>query len=434
MQKICRPALGGELQGLGDCAHAHAVKGGLFAVHHIADLGLGGFDIPVEVHDALGAGEDSFNCCRERDALRFIRPVDFCHERLQHRRSGWYLGDHDDRAVFFCDWGNKRANTLGNGVALVGPLALADQVDLDVGDIGPASHEVVTHKTVKVKRCSGAGVDLEIPHFGFLADGRGHLGGDAGGLFQCGALRSIDDDLKLRLIVEGQHLDGHRTGQDETEGNEEQADDAGEENPPPAGAIEQGPHYAKVKTGEPVIGCVVMIDGLTGRRDTARRNPPPQHADRGPWRNGESDDQREQHRRGRADGNGPHVGPHQAADEGHGENRCDDGPGCEDGGIADFGDRIQCNLADGFLFRPGQADVPHDIFHHDNRIIHQDADGENQREERDAVERVTIEIDYEQGQGEGGGDREEDDQRFAPAEEKQDQQGDAEYRDAHVQE
>ena len=45
-----------------------------------------------------------------------------------------------------------------------------------------------------------------------------------------------------------------------------------------------------------------------------------------------------------------------------------------------------------------------------------------------------MEIKNEEGQREGRGDREHHDQRFAPAEEKQNQNRDAEDGDAHVQE
>ena len=35
--------------------------------------------------------------------------------------------------------------------------------------------------------------------------------------------------------------------------------------------------------------------------------------------------------------------------------------------------------------------MPHDVFHHHDRVIHQNADGEDQGEKRDAIEGVAVE-------------------------------------------
>jgi hypothetical protein len=80
-----------------------------------------------------------------------------------------------------------------------------------------------------------------------------------------------------------------------------------------------------------------------------------------------------------------------------------------------------------------QAHVADDVLHHDDRVVHQDADGEDQREERDAVERVAVEVEDQQREAERHGDGQQHDERLAPAEEEQDEQRDAEDREAHVQ-
>lgn len=46
------------------------------------------------------------------------------------------------------------------------------------------------------------------------------------------------------------------------------------------------------------------------------------------------------------------------------------------------------------------------VFDDDDGVVHEDADGEDQREERDAVERVTVEVKYEEREREGRGDGE----------------------------
>ena len=75
-----------------------------------------------------------------------------------------------------------------------------------------------------------------------------------------------------------------------------------------------------------------------------------------------------------------------------------------------------------------------DVFHHHNRVIDQNADREDQREERDPVQSVSVKVKHQQGHREGRRDRQQHDQRFAPAEEQQDQHGHPEHGDTHVQE
>jgi hypothetical protein len=64
------------------------------------------------------------------------------------------------------------------------------------------------------------------------------------------------------------------------------------------------------------------------------------NAERGPRRDGERDQQGEEHRRGGPDRDRPHVGPHQAADKRHGQDGGDDGPGGEDRRVADLADGL----------------------------------------------------------------------------------------------
>ena len=75
-----------------------------------------------------------------------------------------------------------------------------------------------------------------------------------------------------------------------------------------------------------------------------------------------------------------------------------------------------------------------DVLDDDDRVVHQDADREDEREERDPVEGVAVEVEDEQRERERRRDGEEHDRRLAPAEEQQDEQGHPEHGDAHVQE
>ena len=81
----------------------------------------------------------------------------------------------------------------------------------------------------------------------------------------------------------------------------------------------------------------------------------------------------------------------------------------------------------------GQAQVADNVFDHDNGVIHQDADGKDQGKQGDPVEGIAVEVEEQQGEGQGRGDGQHDNDRFPPAQEKEDQEGDAKDRDAHVQ-
>ena len=202
-----------------------------------------------------------------------------------------------------------------------------------------------------------------------------------------------------------------------------------------------------VETGEPVVGRVVVVGVFrqtrrAGRRVTGQRVTywvtlcpvAAEHADGGPRRDGEGDGQREKHRGGGADGDGPHVRAHEPADEGHGQNGGDHGPSGEDSGVADLDDGFEGDLVEGLGCASGQAQVADDVFNDDDGVVHEDADREDQGEERDAVERVSIKVEHEQGERERRGDGEEHDERFAPAEKQKDEDCHAEDGDAHVEE
>ncbi len=68
-----------------------------------------------------------------------------------------------------------------------------------------------------------------------------------------------------------------------------------------------------------------------------------------------------------------------------------------------------------------QMEVADDVLDHDNGVVHQDADGEDQGEERDAVERIAMEVEHQQRQGQRAGNGNADDDRLAPAQGQQDE-------------
>jgi hypothetical protein len=167
-------------------------------------------------------------------------------------------------------------------------------------------------------------------------------------LLEGAALGHVEDDLELRLVVEGQHLDLHRADADEAHrADGGSGDDDREENPAPGRPCRAAGHDALVEPGEGVLGDGVRRRIRFRRRAGHRRegrgtgggvrlSMAAQDADAAHGVTMNAIEQREEHRRARADRDRAHVGAHQAADEGHRQNGGDDGPGGEDGGVADL--------------------------------------------------------------------------------------------------
>ena len=144
-----------------------------------------------------------------------------------------------------------------------------------------------------------------------------------------------------------------------------------------------------------------------------------EQAQRKPRRDHESDCQRQQHADRGIDWNRPHVRTHQTGNEGHRQQRGNDGKRGEDGWPTDFTYRGRDDFAQA---RATEALVAVDIFDNDDRIVDKDADREDQRKQRNAVDREAHRPRGEQSQHQGDDHRRTDDDRFTPAEREQDQQ------------
>ncbi len=173
-------------------------------------------------------------------------------------------------------------------------------------------------------------------------------------------------------------------------------------------------HDSTIEPRRPAFGFVLVVGAVGVMAQQAQRRP---------RRNNERHNQRKQHCRRCAYGDRPHVRPHQAADKGHRQNRGDDGEGRQDGGIADFIDGFNRN---GARDRPPavrrHAEVPHDVFHHDNGVIHQNADGEDQGEQRYPVQGVAEEVEDEQRQRQRHRNCDQHHSRLAPPQRQRNQQ------------
>ncbi len=73
-----------------------------------------------------------------------------------------------------------------------------------------------------------------------------------------------------------------------------------------------------------------------------------------------------------------------------------------------------------------EAEVANDVFDNDNCVVDQNANAENEREERNPVERVAKQIEDAEGKRQGDGNREQNNARFSPTEKDCDQKRDGE--------
>ncbi len=101
-------------------------------------------------------------------------------------------------------------------------------------------------------------------------------------------------------------------------------------------------------------------------------------------------------------------------------------------GIADFVGGLDRDARQGPSPGRRQAQVPDDVLDDDDRVVHEDADREDEGEERDPVERVAEEHEDEEGQRERDRHGEQDHSRFPPAEGEGHQQRHRQRREGHV--
>ena len=66
--------------------------------------------------------------------------------------------------------------------------------------------------------------------------------------------------------------------------------------------------------------------------------------------------------------------------------------------------------------------MSHDVFDHDDRIVHQNADGKYQREQRHPIQRVAVGVEDEQSKCQGYGNGQQHHAGLAPAQRQTDQQ------------
>ncbi len=398
-------------QGLDDGFLRDAGLRGAFAVHGQHHPRCGGDAAVVDVHHAPGPLEHLTHGAGQRLPAGRIGAVDFRHDGCQDRRAGGHFDDLDFGAKPGGGGLQDGPDPHGDVVALRIAPGLVHQIDLDVAERRIAPQVVLTDQSVEVDGRGRAGIGLDVGDFGLGQKLVAQCLQHGVGPFQRRAGRHLHHDLEFGFVVEGQHFqldpaqDGHQhRAQDQRQDGQSQPD-----------AIARGARGRQERIHQ------ALEDALRTPRPCGRvRGGVTAHAHGEPWRQGQGDAQGDQHPHAGIDRDGAHVGAHQSRDEGHRQQRGDDGESGQDGGAAHFVDGHRNAARGGEI--GAQAGVPVDVFHDDDGVVHQDADGENEREQRDPVQGESPGPGGEQRGGQRQADRQSDDDGLAPAQGQKDQQ------------
>ncbi len=409
---------------MGHVGYRDAMLRGLDLIHANHQSGLRVFDVPVGVNHARRVLKDRLDLLGNLGLASQIWTVNLGHQGLHHRRSRWNFADLNARTVRVSDRVEQRTKPLGNGMALHVALLCREQVHLDVGLIRLVAHVVVAHQPVEVIRAGCPSVSLVVQHVRLPRQLFAQCLGHARRLFQRCAIGHIDDHLQFALVVERQHLDANQSEGHQRHRDQKQHHHSNEKQDAIACGLDQRRHDAAIDPGPPVLRLRFEYFGPF--------QMPANEPEGSPGRNYKCNQQREEHGRRCAHGDRPHVGPHQAADKGHGQYCRNHGEGGQNGWIAHLGNCFDRDFAHRPTMILRQSEVAHHVFDHDNGIIHKNADRENQSKQRDAVDGVAEEVEDRHGERERDRNSQQYHTRLAPAEEERDEKSDGQGRQQQV--
>jgi len=419
----------GHRQVLVDAVDADAAQGRLLGVHLEAPGGHRGADHRLLFAHQVGVGEGALDGPGRLLAGGVVGTVDLGDQRLQDRRARRHLDHGDARAVKLLDpggldeAGEPLPHVDGDLVPVPFPVALVREHDLDLGLPGEHAQVVVAHEAVEVERCPGPHVGLNGEHLGDLANQIGHLRREARGVGQGRPRGHVDDHLELGLVVERQHLHRDRRRVEHQGGEGEQADQAPQEELAVEAVLVERPDGLLVDPLEPVVDLLVAVVHRTQLVHAGH------DAHRQPRREEQGGDQREDHGHRAERRDGLHVGSHHPRDEAHGQQRRDHGVGGEHGRVTDLAHRVDRDVGAGLSVH---EPAPIDVLHDDDGVVDQEADGEDQREQRHAVDGITGHHAREHGDDQHHRDGEQHDQRGFPPHGHPDEQGDRAGRDEQL--
>ena len=191
--------------------------------------------------------------------------------------------------------------------------------------------------------------------------------------------------------------------------------------------MDQGFHDAPIEPRGLVFGVMAF-------RPAFGRGLVPDQVQRCPGSHAKGHQQRKHHGGRCAHRDGTHIGSHQAAHKGHRKDGGDHRQGRQNRGIAHLVHGLDGHAKFGPVAVFCEPEVPHNIFHHHDGVIHQDTDGKNQREKGDAIEGIAVQVKHRQRQGQGHRNGAGDHTRLPDTQGQQDQDGHGNNGDQHVPE
>ena len=338
-----------------------------------------------------------------------VRAIDFGEQRRQDRRAGRHL-DHFDTGTFRQRHGMQLI-PQGKGDVMARPVAVAlfQQVDLKVSQLRRSAQEIVADQAIKIEWSRGASIGLDGFHLLDLVHGGGQRKQRALGFLQSRAFRHVEHNLDFRLVVERQQFDCDRLGRKQRERQKSGNADNHKKNPGILPARNDWPCDRSVELAQPGF---LMLRMATDRCISGNLHQQP-------GRDADRDKEGKEHGCGRVRGNGCHIGAHQPGHEHHGQQGRDDSQCGDNCWVTNF----RYGINGGLYARPAIPHVPvsGNVFDHDDRIINQNTDREDQGKQADPVDCVAHHQRRKQRQQNSGRNDNECDQRFAPADREGDQ-------------
>ena len=222
-------AVESDPQGAHDLFRGDAGSHSLLTVYVHLDPWAGRLDLPVDINDTVGGGEDLLHLARDLETALEGGSVDLRDQGREHGRSGRDFRHLDVHTGGQRDRLQHLAHPVGKGVRLVRAFVLVDEVDLDVGLVGVRTEEVMANQPVEIEGGGGADVDLEVGHLGHGAESARYFSGHRVCLLEREPLGGVDHNLQLRLVVVGEHFDGGEAHGNGSHRGDQQGRNPGEE-------------------------------------------------------------------------------------------------------------------------------------------------------------------------------------------------------------
>src|SRR5215469_18882671 len=114
----------------------------------------------------------------------------------------------------------------------------------------------MAHKAVEVVRTRGPRIDLVINNLRLLTQILSQCLSDVSCVFQRRAVRHINDDLKLALVVERQHLEAYPLQRHKGDRGEQQDRDPSKKHPAATRMKNQRAYHPTIQAGGPAFGLL----------------------------------------------------------------------------------------------------------------------------------------------------------------------------------